>query len=71
MKNKKTQPVDWEPFLAGISSGQTAIEYGANRTVFWQGDPADSVFYLRQGKVKLAVTSQRRQGSHRRNSGRR
>jgi CRP-like cAMP-binding protein len=55
---KKTQPVDWEPFLAGISQGKTVLEYGANRTVFWQGDPADSVFYLRRGKVKLAVTSQ-------------
>ena len=60
MKNKKkTQSVDWEPFLAGISSGKTVIEYGANRTVFWQGEPADSVFYLRRGKVKLSVTSQK------------
>ena len=59
MKNeKKTQPVDWEPFLAGISSGKTVMEYGANRTVFWQGEPADSVFYLRRGKIKLSVTSQ-------------
>jgi CRP/FNR family cyclic AMP-dependent transcriptional regulator len=58
MVNNKNQPLDWEPFLAGISHGKTVIEYGANRTIFWQGDPADSVFYLRQGKVKLAVTSQ-------------
>ena len=58
MKNKrKTQPLNWEPFLAGISSGKTIIECGANRTVFWQGDPADSVFYLQRGKVKLSVTS--------------
>jgi CRP-like cAMP-binding protein len=54
---KKTQSVDWEPFLAGISSGKTVAEYSANRTIFWQGDPADSVFYLRRGKVKLSVTS--------------
>jgi CRP/FNR family cyclic AMP-dependent transcriptional regulator len=54
---KKTQSVDWEPFLAGISSGKTVAEYGANRTIFWQGEPADSVFYLRRGKVKLSVTS--------------
>jgi CRP/FNR family transcriptional regulator, cyclic AMP receptor protein len=56
--NKKIKPVNWEPFLAGISHGKTVIEYGANRTIFSQGNPADSVFYLRQGKVKLAVTSQ-------------
>ena len=57
MLHKKNQRVDWEPFLAGISSGKTTIEYGANRNIFSQGDPADSVFYLRRGKVKLAVTS--------------
>ena len=55
--NKKTQPVDWEPFLAGISKGKTTIEYGANRHIFSQGDSADSVFYLQRGKVKLSVTS--------------
>ena len=56
--NKKSKPVDWERFLAGISHGKTDVEYGANRTIFWQGEPADSVFYLRHGKVKLSVTSQ-------------
>jgi len=50
-------PVDWEKALSGISTGKAAIEYGANRNIFWEGDPADSVFFLRQGKVKLTVTS--------------
>ena len=58
MLHKKNQSVDWEPFLAGISKGKTTIEYGANRHIFSQGDSADSVFYLRRGKVKLAVTSE-------------
>ena len=56
--NEKTQPVDWTAFLARISRGKTVLKYGANRTIFSQGDPADSVFYLHQGKVKLSVTSQ-------------
>ena len=56
--NEKAQPVDWVVFLAGITRGKTVLEYGANRTIFAQGDPADSVFYLHHGKVKLAVTSQ-------------
>jgi CRP/FNR family cyclic AMP-dependent transcriptional regulator len=56
--NRKSQSVDWEAFLAGIPGANTLIEYGANRNIFRQGEPADSVFYLRQGKVKLAVTSQ-------------
>ena len=55
--NKKPKHINWEPFLAGISKGKTALEYGANRTIFWQGDAADSVFYLLRGKVKLAVSS--------------
>ena len=57
MADKKDQPVDWESFLAGITRGKTVIEYGASRNVFRQGQPADCLFYLRRGKVKLAVTS--------------
>jgi len=56
--NGRTQSVDWAAFLAGITRGKAILEYGANRTIFVQGDPADSVFYLHRGKVKLAVTSQ-------------
>jgi CRP-like cAMP-binding protein len=52
------QSIDWAVFLAGISRGKTVLEYGADRTIFVQGDPADSVWYLQHGKVKLAVTSQ-------------
>ena len=58
MADRKTQPVEWEAFLSGVLPGKTAIEYGANRNIFWEGDVADSVFFLRQGKVKLTVTSQ-------------
>jgi len=56
--NGNTQPVDWAAFLGGISRGKTVLEYSANRTIFVQGDPADSVWYLQRGEVKLAVTSQ-------------
>jgi CRP/FNR family transcriptional regulator, cyclic AMP receptor protein len=56
--NEKTEPVDWAEFLGGISRGKTVLEYGADRTVFVQGDPADSVWYLQRGEIKLAVTSQ-------------
>ncbi len=57
MADKKGKPVDWESFLAGITRDKTVIEYGAHRNVFRQGQPADSLFYLRRGKIKLAVTS--------------
>jgi CRP-like cAMP-binding protein len=55
--HKKDQRVDWEPFLEGICRGKTTIEYGANRVIFSQGNSADSVFYLRRGKLRLSVTS--------------
>src|ERR1035438_3441526 len=56
--NEKTQAIDWAAFLAGISHGKTVLEYGANRTIFVQGDPADSVWYLQRGEVKVTVNSQ-------------
>jgi CRP-like cAMP-binding protein len=57
MAEKKSQPVDWDAMLSGISQGKTVKEYSANRNIFRQGDPADSVFFLRQGSVKLVVIS--------------
>src|ERR1700674_3932139 len=56
--NKKSQPVDWEALLVGFGGAKTAIEYSANRAIFWQGEPADAVFFIRKGRVKIAVTSQ-------------
>ena len=56
--NGKTHPVDWKVFLGGITRGKTVLEYGADRTIYRQGDPADSIFYIRRGRVKRTVTSQ-------------
>jgi CRP/FNR family transcriptional regulator, cyclic AMP receptor protein len=58
MSDKNNQPVDWETVLTGVFRGKTVMEYGMNRNIFRQGQPADSLFYLRRGKVKLTVTSQ-------------
>jgi CRP/FNR family transcriptional regulator, cyclic AMP receptor protein len=54
--NQKNQTVDWEALLAGVNE-KSVIEYTANRIIYRQGDLADSIFYLRRGKVKLGVTS--------------
>ena len=53
----KVKPVDWEALLNGIFRGMTVIEFAKDRNVFLQGNPADSVFYIRRGKVKLTVIS--------------
>ena len=56
--NENGNAVDWEGLLAGLSGGKSVLEYGANRNIFLQGHPADSVYYIRRGQVKLSVTSQ-------------
>jgi CRP/FNR family cyclic AMP-dependent transcriptional regulator len=57
MPINKNKPVDWEALLGGITRGKTMVEYGADRRIFDQGQPADSIFYVRKGKVKLSVIS--------------
>src|ERR1039458_8983519 len=57
-ENAKGPSVDWEALLSGIPGGKSVLEYGADRHIFMQGQPADSVFYVQQGKVKLSVTSE-------------
>jgi CRP-like cAMP-binding protein len=37
----------------------TSASYSTNRTVFAQGDSADSVFYIEKGKVQVSVLSER------------
>jgi CRP/FNR family transcriptional regulator, cyclic AMP receptor protein len=44
-------------FLAGISLGKRVVSLDKNETIFCQGDPADAVFYIHRGKVKLTVVS--------------
>ena len=58
MPTKKSAPVDWEALLAGLARGKTAAEHSAERRIFDQGQPADSIFYIRKGRVKLSVISQ-------------
>src|ERR1700684_4313466 len=38
---------------------RTSSNYPVNQTVFAQGDPAESIFYIHTGKVKVTVTSER------------
>ena len=50
-------PPDWNALLAGISRGKTVLECGADHTIFMQGEPSDSLFFILRGKVKIAVAS--------------
>jgi CRP/FNR family cyclic AMP-dependent transcriptional regulator len=45
-------------FLAKVGEGRSIRTYRKNVLVFSQGDPADEVFYIQKGKVKVTVISE-------------
>lgn len=49
---------DPKTFLANIGQGRRLLEFGKKASIFIQGEPADAIFYLQKGKVKLSVVSQ-------------
>jgi CRP-like cAMP-binding protein len=54
----KNQPFDPKSFLARIGEGRGIAKYNKDQIVYSQGDPADAVFYMQKGKVKLTVVSE-------------
>ncbi len=58
MKATKKRPFNVKKFLASVDGGgRTLTNYAKNQAIFSQGDAADSVFYIREGKVKVTVRS--------------
>jgi CRP/FNR family transcriptional regulator, cyclic AMP receptor protein len=51
-------PFDAQAFLLSVGAGRATRKYKSNKIVFQQGDPADAVFYLQEGSIKLTVLSQ-------------
>jgi CRP/FNR family transcriptional regulator, cyclic AMP receptor protein len=56
MESKPT-PFDLQTLLAYANGGRTISAYRRNQIVFSQDEPADSVFYIQNGAVKLTVLS--------------
>ena len=54
----KKRDFDPKQFLATIGKGRRAVMFPKKQTIFVQGDSADAVFYIQQGKVRLTVVSQ-------------
>src|SRR5579859_2414044 len=48
---------DPKKLLTQIGEGRTIIDYTSGQVIFAQGDPADAIFYIQKGKVKLTVVS--------------
>ena len=62
MKPKvKAKPAfDTKDFLTKANGGRSISDYSDKSVIYSQGDPANAVFYIHKGKVKLMVVS--RQG---------
>ena len=58
MEDKNDTTFDPAVFLAHAGLGRRIVEIQEGESFFSQGDPSDSVFYLRHGRAKLTVVSQ-------------
>jgi CRP-like cAMP-binding protein len=56
-KKKKSTLFSPDAFLANIGHGRKHLALARKQAIFAQGDPADAVFYIQKGKVKLSVVS--------------
>jgi CRP-like cAMP-binding protein len=54
---KKDRPFDAQAFLETAGLGKRVVAYARKDVIFSQGDPCDSVMYLRTGRVQLSVLS--------------
>ncbi len=58
MATKAPSTFDPKVFLATVNHGRTASNYVKNAVVFRQTGPADSVFYIQKGRIKIVVESE-------------
>ncbi len=56
-KDEKRAP-DPESILARLAGGKPELRYQREQIIYSQGDPADFVFYVRTGGIKVTVVSE-------------
>ena len=59
MPKKHKPSFDRKTFLTSAGKGRSITKYQKNQAIFKQGDPADAVFYVQKGKVRISVVSDR------------
>lgn len=59
MSTNRVRSFDPRVFLASIGRGRRILEFAKKQSIFTQGEPANAVFYLQKGRVKLTVVSPR------------
>jgi CRP-like cAMP-binding protein len=57
-KTTKKSGTTPQAILARLNGGKSETTFQKDQIVYSQGDPADSVFYLESGKVKVTVVSE-------------
>jgi CRP/FNR family cyclic AMP-dependent transcriptional regulator len=57
---RKTRKRSFDPklFLATVDGGRSLVDYRKDQLIYSQAEPADAVYYIQKGKVKLVVSSQ-------------
>jgi CRP-like cAMP-binding protein len=59
-KAKKSKlPFNVDTFLSTTNGNRRLMEFRKGQQLFNQGDPANSVFYLQEGRIKICVISKR------------
>ena len=58
MAIRRERSFDPKSFLAQADGGRSIRKYRKGEIVFSQGSPADAVFYIQSGKVKITVVSE-------------
>jgi CRP/FNR family cyclic AMP-dependent transcriptional regulator len=58
MALKRRPSFDPKAFLAKVGEGRSIATYHKGQIVFSQGDPANAVFYIQSGNVKVTVVSE-------------
>jgi len=58
MPTNEKHNFDPKRFLATIGEGRKVMAFSAKQKIFTQGDTADAIFYIQEGKVRLTVVSQ-------------
>src|SRR5579872_6435911 len=59
ISRKRTAAFSFEYYLAQPGNSGCGFKYHKNQIIFSQGDPADAVFYVQKGKLKITVVSDR------------
>ena len=57
-RKAKGAAFDPDVFLTTVNQGRRLSECRTGQIIFSQGDPADSVFYIVRGKIKISATSE-------------